>query len=181
MMRKESKADSFQRQISALRQQLGGHEEDEPPFDDAEAMPDEAPAPPQSFSPSAPTATFTAAGVAHEWDAPDAAVSVVAANAHWDGKLRSDGSLHVRGRVEGEISAEHDIVVTDGASVNAVVRAVNVVVAGVVEGTIECTGRLEVLPSGRVSGDVTAPSLVVHDGATLSGSLRMQSPAGAGT
>ena len=40
VFRKESRADSFQRQISALRQQLGTDQEDDEFYDDAEPMPD---------------------------------------------------------------------------------------------------------------------------------------------
>jgi cytoskeletal protein CcmA (bactofilin family) len=33
-----------------------------------------------------------------------------------------------------------------------------------------------VLPTGRVSGDVTSPKLVVHEGATVEGDLKMRVP-----
>jgi cytoskeletal protein CcmA (bactofilin family) len=181
MMRKESKADSFQRQISALRQQLGGDDETPPPFDDAEAMPEQDEAVVVAPTPraGAQISYVNANAPTTSWPAVDANVGVVAADSLWDGKLHTTGSLHVYGQVLGELSAEHEIWVAAGAEVRANVRAVNLIVSGLVDGTVVCDGRLEVRPGGQVAGDVTAPTLVVEDGATLTGTLRMQAPNGA--
>ncbi len=106
----------------------------------------------------------------------EATTGIVAANSVWNGNLRSHGSLRIYGQVEGELVADEEIYVAEGATVNARVAARQVVVAGTVDGTVECSGRLEVLASGRVAGDVTSPSLVVHEGATVEGDLKMRTP-----
>jgi cytoskeletal protein CcmA (bactofilin family) len=175
VFRKESRADSFQRQISALRQQLGTDQEDDEFYDDAEPMPDA----PEASQSDAPIAARPTPGPMPPPNAPrvtDAATGVIAADSIWSGTLRSRGSLQVFGQVEGDLEASEEIFVAEGAQVNARIAARIVVVAGLVEGTVECSGRLEVLPTGRVSGDVTAPSLVVHEGAAIEGDLRMQAP-----
>jgi cytoskeletal protein CcmA (bactofilin family) len=173
VFRKESRADSFQRQISALRQQLGTDQDDEDVLDDAEPMPDA----PDASGPFTPVAPRPAAAPI---DAParsaDSRTGIVAADSVWSGRLHAQGSLQVYGQIEGELTAGDEIFVAEGAHVNAQVNARVVVVAGVVEGTIACSGRLEVLPTGRVSGDVTSPSLVVHEGASIEGDLRMSAP-----
>ncbi|HEX5164886.1 MAG TPA: polymer-forming cytoskeletal protein, partial [Thermomicrobiales bacterium] len=84
------------------------------------------------------------------------------------------------GEVEGELAANNEIFVAEGARVNARIAAQVIIVAGTVDGTLECSGRLEVLPSGRVSGEVFAPTLVVHEGATVDGDLKMQAAESAG-
>jgi cytoskeletal protein CcmA (bactofilin family) len=172
VFRKESRADSFQRQISALRQQLGTDQDDDALFDDAEPMPD-APERLDAGDLAAlrpiPTATPHPPGA----PAGDASVGVIAADSVWSGTLRSQGSLRIYGVVEGDVTAGNEIYVAEGARINARLSAGVIVVAGTVEGTVQCSGRLEVLPTGRVSGDVTAPSLVVHEGATIEGDLRM--------
>jgi cytoskeletal protein CcmA (bactofilin family) len=38
---------------------------------------------------------------------------------------------------------------------------------------VRARGKFEVLPSGRVAGDINAPTLVVHEGAIMTGQLRM--------
>lgn len=175
VFRKESRADSFQRQISALRQQLGTDQDEDELVDDAEPMPDEPTTPERDLSavPQMPQATPRVATP----PARDAATGVIAADSTWSGTLRSRGSLQIYGMVEGDLQAMEEIFVAEGAQVNARLAARVVVVAGVVDGTVECSGRLEVMPTGRISGDVTSPSLVVHEGATVEGDLSMQSPA----
>ncbi len=175
VFRKESRADSFQRQISALRQQLGTDQEDDEFYDDAEPMPETV----ETAEDGVPMSARSAAprpSIAGTPRVADAATGVIAADSTWSGTLRSHGSLQVFGHVEGDLAASNEIFVAEGAHVNARIAAHVVVVAGSVEGTIECGGRLEVLPTGRVTGDVTAPSLVVHEGAAIEGDLRMQAP-----
>jgi cytoskeletal protein CcmA (bactofilin family) len=53
------------------------------------------------------------------------------------------------------------------------------VIAGFVKGMIRCGARFEALPQARIAGEVQAPTLVVHDGANVTGQFRMG--AGEGT
>ncbi len=172
VFRKESRADSFQRQISTLRQQLGSDQDD---FDEGET---DVPAYPMPAETSArPTAPPMETQRPHQPPRmADSATGVVSANSSWSGTLRSEGSIQIFGTIEGELTAADEIYVAEGATVNAHLRARTIIVAGDMSGTIECTGRLEVMPSGSVSGDVTSPTLVVHEGATVDGDLKMQAP-----
>ena len=47
------------------------------------------------------------------------------------------------------------------------------VVAGQLNGQINCRERLEILPTGRVSGQIDAGRFIVHEGAYLGGQVRM--------
>lgn len=107
--------------------------------------------------------------------APRAAdASVIASDAIWTGTLRSNGSIQIYGRVEGEIMAAGDIHIAQGAEVSSQIQAINVIVAGSFKGGIACTGRFEALEGGVVEGRILAPTLVVHDGATINGTFRMR-------
>lgn len=193
IFRKENRGESFQRQIANLRQQIQPEDERESTeyeFDERQdtsqfaASPTrgETYAPPRTTdllgSPVAATSPVPASAATSQrgsWQTADANTSVIATNAHWNGTLRSDGSLHVHGRADGELHAANDLFVAEGAEVDAEVFADNVVVAGVVRGRIDARTRLEVLPQGHVAGDVRAPKLVVHEGARLTGQLKMES------
>jgi cytoskeletal protein CcmA (bactofilin family) len=116
-----------------------------------------------------------------QWQAPapsaptgDASTSTIARNAYWNGTLKSEGSLQVFGKADGELHSDTDLYVAEGAEVDASLHADSVVVAGLVRGKIEARSRLEVLPQGEVTGDVRSPKLVVHEGATISGQLKME-------
>ncbi len=172
VFRKESRADSFQRQISTLRQQLGSEQ------DELEELADDAPAyAGQAETSPRPSAPSMEGQRPHQPPRmADSSTGVVSANSSWSGTLASEGSIQIFGRIEGELTASDEIYVAEGAAVNARIRARTIIVAGEVNGTIECLGRLEVMPSGSVSGDVTSPTLVVHEGATVEGDVKMQTP-----
>ncbi|MDP9363209.1 MAG: polymer-forming cytoskeletal protein [Chloroflexota bacterium] len=194
VFRRDNKADSFQRQISALRQQLGtdADAEEEPrPAPETDDEPDEDrgrsgtgfsayTARDSGFSfgdfGSSPS-TAREVEVAPPPPMPslvaDAQTSVVAHDTVWQGELRSEGSIHLHGRFEGLVSAKQDVYVAEEADVDATVTSTNLIVAGTLRGTVRCQGRFEVLPQGRVTADVQAPTLVVHEGAVIAGQVRM--------
>jgi len=198
VFRKESKVDAFQRQISALRQQLGSEGETTGVDAERDAYPatdlrDEEPERQtyleSSYQPrevggfsfsSAPASMPTeqyedddAVMPALPTPVVDAQTSVVAHDTTWKGDLQSSGSLHIHGVVDGALTAQEDIYIAEEAEVTATITATNVIVAGSVRGTIRCGSRFEVLPRGRVSAEVRAPTLVVHEGAIISGQVRM--------
>ena len=87
--------------------------------------------------------------------------------------MSSEGSVHIHGRYDGAVKATEAIFVAEGAEVDATLTAETIIVAGVSRGTVRARGKFEVLPSGRVAGDINAPTLVVHEGAIMTGQLRM--------
>lgn len=190
VFRRDNKSDSFQRQMSAIRQQIGADgEPEERPAQREARYPSDRPA--NQFT--EPTAgaygfgEFASSVAPHPGAAQpvpvapelpaipavDAQTTVIAHDTTWKGEIQSNGTVHVHGRFEGSIKAQRDVYVAEEADLDASVVATNVVVAGLAKGTIRCDARFEVLPSGRVSGDIVAPTLVVHEGATISGQLRM--------
>lgn len=190
VFRREHKVDAFQRQMGALRQQLGGN-----PLEEAEEqhMPelqderrgrfDREPGPDAggySFGDYGQGQRGMVPDVEDQPPVPempsiDSQVSVIARDTFWKGELDSDGSMHVHGRVEGTLRARDDIWIAEGAEVNANISARRVVVGGTVNGTIQATDRFEALPQGNIGADVHAPTFVVHEGATINGQLRMGS------
>lgn len=89
------------------------------------------------------------------------------------GSLSGAGGARVDGRVEGEITLDGDLIIGETGSVQADVRARNVIVAGAVRGNVECEGALELASTGQLYGDVKVRSLSVRQGAILCGNTTM--------
>jgi cytoskeletal protein CcmA (bactofilin family) len=204
IFRRENRGESFQRQINDLRQQQSEEhaEGDEPTYDyepdepastsrfsadqgtpgEGISFPASQPEPAEPVRDEPPPAAATSYQEQSRWQpAQDATTSIIAANSHWNGTLRCDSPLRVHGKADGELHSTSDLYVAEGAEVDAELHAESVVVAGLVRGKIEARARLEVLPQGEVTGDVRAPKLVVHEGATISGQLKMTSGDNSGT
>lgn len=196
VFRRDNKVDAFQRQMSALRHQIGGdagEESDGFEVDGTELPHDRTQGETMSQSPfergeasGYSFGTFPGQqsdqdeyGEPHgaqgaEMAEVDSQVSVVAQGAIFKGEIQSDGNIQIFGRAEGTLTAKEDIWVAEGADVEATLNARRVIIAGRVSGTVKANSRFEALPQGVVEADVTAPSFVVHEGATINGKLSMQ-------
>jgi cytoskeletal protein CcmA (bactofilin family) len=95
-----------------------------------------------------------------------------------NGKVSFEGPARIDGEVDGEISAKDSVAIGESAVVTAQIKAASVMVAGKVSGDIVATQRIEIRPSAKVVGNLTAPVLVVHEGALFEGHCSMQ-PEGA--
>ena len=98
---------------------------------------------------------------------------VLGANTSCRGILKSDGNIRVDGLFQGRIETAGNVIVGPDATVLADIVANTVQVWGAVRGQIVARGRLEVLPSGRVWGDVEVSSLLVDEGGTFRGQCLM--------
>jgi cytoskeletal protein CcmA (bactofilin family) len=189
VFRRDSKVDAFQRQISALRHQLGGENEGDalPDRDRPRSVGDE-----NSYFPEYPELnSMRSERISSSRDpidtldsrspdplpspipAIDMQTSVIAHSTAWSGDLESSGSLHIHGRVQGSLTARDSIFIAEEADVEAVIRAANVTIAGNVRGSVHCTERFEVLPHGKVTGEIHAPAIAIHDGALVAGDISM--------
>lgn len=90
-----------------------------------------------------------------------------------EGMITGNGSIRIDGQIKGDINISGDVSVGQKAHVEATICARNVVVAGELIGTIRASGKLEILPTGRLHGDVFVSSLVVDDGAIFIGGCKM--------
>ncbi len=104
---------------------------------------------------------------------PSEACAYLDRGAKVSGKLSFEGPARVEGQVEGEIHAK-DLVIGESAVVTAQINAASITIAGTVRGEVVATQRLEVRPSAKISGNITAPKLIVHEGAIFDGHCAMQ-------
>jgi cytoskeletal protein CcmA (bactofilin family) len=90
-----------------------------------------------------------------------------------DGKLFFDGATRIDGQVEGEIIAKESLVIGESAVVAARINADSIIIAGRASGDIVARRRLEVRPSAHVTGTLTSPIVIVHEGAMFEGHCSM--------
>ncbi len=90
------------------------------------------------------------------------------------GKLYFETAARIDGQVEGEINAKDSLAIGESAVVAAQIKADSVTVAGKVSGDIVAVRRIEIRPSAKVLGNITAPILVINEGALFEGHCAMQ-------
>jgi len=101
--------------------------------------------------------------------------TIIGSNTSFNGHLKCDGSVRIDGVCEGGvIETVGNVIVSPNAMVAADIVARNVSVSGAVSGKIKASGRLEVLSTGRVWGDVEVGSFLLDEDGYFRGQLVMK-------
>jgi cytoskeletal protein CcmA (bactofilin family) len=134
-------------------------------FGKPESKPQEAPpqrvaAVPQSPVPVAPAA-------------PRATLCVIGPKTAIKGEITGDEDVLVEGTVEGQIRINRDLRIGPGGTVKATVQAQSVVVSGELIGDCHASHRVEIQATGRLTGNIGAPRVVIAEGATFRGNSDM--------
>jgi cytoskeletal protein CcmA (bactofilin family) len=109
---------------------------------------------------------------------PERCTNIVATGAKWKGSLKVDDSVRVDGTFSGEIDTKGTVHVSEGADIDAKIHAAFVVISGNFKGEIRCDQRTELMPRGKVNGEIVTKMLSIHEGATLDGTVQMTSESG---
>ena len=95
--------------------------------------------------------------------------NVLGPSATYQGNLKSEGNIRIDGHFDGSIETAGNVIIGETAKVIANVTASNVQVWGAIKGKISAKGRLEILPSGRVWGEINVTSLLIDEGGLFRG------------
>jgi cytoskeletal protein CcmA (bactofilin family) len=79
----------------------------------------------------------------------------------------------VAGTVEGQVRIKRDLRVAQGGVVRASVEAHAIVVSGEVAGDCAAEVRVEIQATGRLTGNIRAPKIVIAEGAMFKGNSDM--------
>ena len=91
------------------------------------------------------------------------------------GEVTGDEDVLVEGTVDGQIRITRDLRVGAGGVVKATVEAQSVVVSGEFIGDCRASHRVEIQATGRLTGNISAPRVVIAEGATFKGNSDMSS------
>jgi cytoskeletal protein CcmA (bactofilin family) len=89
------------------------------------------------------------------------------------GEITGDEDLVIEGNVEGQIRITRDLRVAPGGVLKATVEAQSVNVSGEVVGDCQATTRVEIQATGRLTGNIRAPKIVIAEGAMFRGNSDM--------
>lgn len=93
------------------------------------------------------------------------------------GELQGEGALTILGEFEGDIVLDGALHVGPSARVDANISATTVVIGGAVRGNLTAETRVDILPTGSLTGTVKSGSFAAADGATVKGEIWVERPA----
>lgn len=123
--------------------------------------------PPAPMSPSHPPTPATSS---------EPIETIIGRESAVQGTIRSEQSIRIQGTAEAEIQCARAVIIEEGARVTAdsKISASEVTISGELNGKVFCSGRVEIKPTGRVTGEINAASVVMVEGAFFDGQLRMK-------
>lgn len=90
------------------------------------------------------------------------------------GDITFTDRIQVEGKVTGKLSSESGtLIIGDSGQIEAQVDVGVCVIYGSLQGNLFARSKVEIRRSGRVQGDVTTPVLLVEEGATFNGLIKM--------
>jgi cytoskeletal protein CcmA (bactofilin family) len=106
-------------------------------------------------------------------DASAGPTTYVAPSTKIVGTITGQGPYVFCGTVEGDCDISGPVTVANGSHWRGTLRATDIVVAGIVEGDVISTQRVEIAGTARVTGSLSGNSIAVAEGAVIEGEIKV--------
>ncbi|TBL71025.1 bactofilin family protein [Paenibacillus thalictri] len=93
----------------------------------------------------------------------------------FEGKINSDASVRIEGKVTGDIECKGDVTVVEMGSARSNIKARDVVIAGTLNGSVTATGKVTIMSKGKLYGNVVAGSFIIDNGGIFQGMSKIDS------
>jgi cytoskeletal protein CcmA (bactofilin family) len=90
------------------------------------------------------------------------------------GDIKFKENFRIDGIFKGKILSGGGLIIGETAEVEADIDVIDISINGRVKGTIKAKEKIEIFSKGRVIGSLTAPKLLIEDGAFFQGSCQME-------
>ena len=109
---------------------------------------------------------------------PGGLTAFIDQGSEFEGKLSFKDTVRIDGRFRGEISSENTLIVGESGEIEATIHSKTVAISGTVIGDVNAEAKVVVHKTGRIQGNVATKTLVVEEGATIEGQIKMGKTAG---
>lgn len=99
--------------------------------------------------------------------------TIVGLDSHLVGVINAENSLRLEGSFSGEINSQGMVFVGYKSIVKANIHALRLVVAGEVLGDVEVVDSIDILSTGKLTGDIRGKKLTIDEGAFFKGKVNM--------
>lgn len=104
---------------------------------------------------------------------PDTTDTLIGEGTAFEGKIKSEASIRVDGRIIGDIESSGNVTIGESGDARSNIVARDLILAGKVTGNVEVTGTLTIRTTGLLIGDLSAGSLIIEAGGLFQGTSKM--------
>ena len=91
------------------------------------------------------------------------------------GSINTNKPIRIDGHYEGELYSDNLIIVTESGSFKGDMKCNQLQLQGKGEGTVVCTGLMQLSSSGAFNGKISTKDIVLVEGSQLDGQIEMAS------
>jgi len=102
-------------------------------------------------------------------------ITILGKDTEFKGNLKSDQTVKIEGRFEGEIEVKGGVIIGESAKLSANIRAKQITISGELHGNAMAEEKLILTKSGKLYGDITTKVLDISAGALFLGRCFMNS------
>jgi cytoskeletal protein CcmA (bactofilin family) len=106
-------------------------------------------------------------------DEVGSAVTVIASNTRFTGKIKGEDTLRISGYFKGEVHCRRMVWVDKTGRIEGTVYARRVIIEGEINGCIESADHVELRSNGRMIGDINAGKITVAQGCFFDGQAKI--------
>jgi cytoskeletal protein CcmA (bactofilin family) len=100
-------------------------------------------------------------------------MNLIGAGTVLEGKIRSQGSVRIDGKLIGDVTASESIAIGTTGEIEGNITAKNATIGGKVRGTINAAEKIVFEGKSVVRGDIRATRLVIDEGSIFDGRVSM--------
>jgi cytoskeletal protein CcmA (bactofilin family) len=92
----------------------------------------------------------------------------------FEGKMSYTGAVRLDGRFKGEIRSDDTLIIGETGRIEGEIHVGVAVIQGEVVGNVSARERIELHHPGRMIGNMTAPTIMMDEGAIFEGNCKMK-------
>ncbi|MDD2971427.1 MAG: polymer-forming cytoskeletal protein [Lachnospiraceae bacterium] len=90
-----------------------------------------------------------------------------------EGNMTLKDAVRIDGKIKGDITSKGSLFVGKNGVIEGNIQAVNIMIAGTINGNMNITERIEATATSKIKGDIVAKSLVIDENAAFEGNCTM--------
>lgn len=101
--------------------------------------------------------------------ADDGNITLLAKGVELKGEIKVDGTVRIDGRLEGDVHTKGEVIVGEDGMVKGTIHADSLISSGRIKATVTVTGKIQLLKTAILIGEVHCPTMLMEDGAKFQG------------
>lgn len=101
--------------------------------------------------------------------ADDGNITLLAKGVELKGEIKVEGTVRIDGRLEGDVHTKGEVIVGEDGVVKGAIHADSLISSGRIKATVTATGKIQLLKTAVLIGEVHCPTMLMEEGAKFQG------------